>query len=104
MRDLRGALRSSCRPGATTSEVAAAYRACGEPLPGIPILHGVGLGMEAPVVGRDCDPEVATLEAGNVVALYAYIEKAGLGGALARDTVLLTDTGADCLNASPDLD
>jgi Xaa-Pro aminopeptidase len=31
LRDLRGALRSSCRPGATTSEVAAAYRACGEP-------------------------------------------------------------------------
>ena len=104
LRDLRGALRASCRPGATTSEVASAYRACGEPLPGIPILHGVGLGMEAPVVGRDCDPEVSTLEAGNVVALYAYIEKDGLGGALARDTVFLTSAGADRLNASPDFD
>jgi Xaa-Pro aminopeptidase len=98
--DLRSALRSSCRPGAATSEIASAYKACGEPLPAMPILHGVGLGMETPIVGRDCDPEPSSLETGNVVALYAYVEKDGLGGALSRDTVHLTNDGPDFLNAS----
>jgi Xaa-Pro aminopeptidase len=101
LNDLRSALHSSCRPGADPSLITAAYQHCGEPLPNIPILHGVGLGMEMPVIGRDCDPDPQTLEAGNVVALYAYVEKDGLGGALARDTVLIKSDGVDSLNASP---
>lgn len=50
-RRLMDALLDACRPGRTGADLVRAHEAAGEPLPDVPIAHGVGLGHEGPLAG-----------------------------------------------------
>lgn len=96
-------LIGACRPGAATSGLFAAYEAAGEPLPPMPVAHGLGLGFDPPVVTPRLakTAEQERLEAGVVLAVTGYVWEQGVGAVLHRDTVLITDTGPEILTASP---
>jgi Xaa-Pro aminopeptidase len=93
----------ACRPGASTRELLAAYESAGEPLPPMPVAHGLGLGFDPPVVSEmlwaagehDC------LDAGMVLAITGYVWEQGVGAVFRRDTVHITDNGAEVLTTSP---
>jgi Xaa-Pro dipeptidase len=94
---------AACRPGAPTRELLAAYEAAGEPIPPMPIAHGLGLGFDPPVVSETlwAAGEHDQLEAGMVLAITGYVWQQGTGAVLRRDTVHITDDGADVLTGSP---
>jgi Xaa-Pro aminopeptidase len=88
------ALAAQCHAGGTTADLRRAARATGEPLPPVPLAHGVGLGVEAPLVGGALGPGVPAEEAlvpGMVLALTAYAWEPGVGGCLAKEMVAITD-------------
>jgi Xaa-Pro dipeptidase len=91
----------SCRPGADIRELLAAYEAAGEPLPPMPIAHGLGLGFDPPVVTETlvAAGEHDRLEPGMVLAITGYVWQQGLGAVFRRDTVHITDGGAEVLTA-----
>jgi Xaa-Pro aminopeptidase len=96
-------LVAACRPGAPTSDLFAAYDAAGETLPPMPVAHGLGLGFDPPVISPDLAKTSADerLDPGSVLAVTAYVWEAGVGAVFRRDAVLVTDTGAEVLTASP---
>jgi Xaa-Pro aminopeptidase len=91
-RAARARVVDACRPGATGAALVTAWEAAGEPLPPVPLVHGVGLGMEPPVVdglvGHD-----AVLAPRTVVAVTGWVAAEGVGGVLERDLVLVGDDG-----------
>jgi Xaa-Pro aminopeptidase len=89
----------SCRPGADIRELLAAYEAVGEPLPPMPIAHGLGLGFDPPVVTETllAAGEHDRLEPGMVLAITGYVWQQGVGAVFRRDTVHITDSGATVL-------
>ena len=93
----------ACRPGASTRDLLAAYEAAGEPVPPMPIAHGLGLGFDPPVVSETllAAGEQDQLEAGMVLALTGYVWQQGVGAVFRRDTVLVTEAGVDVLTDSP---
>lgn len=84
-----------CRSGVAGSELLAAWDATGEPRPPVPLVHGVGLGMEPPLVGLSQDggddEEETTLAAGTVLSVTSWVSLVGAGGWLERDLVLVGD-------------
>lgn len=94
---------AACRPGASTSDLLAAYQAAGEPIPPMPIAHGLGLGFDPPVVSETlvAAGEHDQLDAGMVLAITGYVWQQGIGAVFRRDTVLITDRGVDVLTTSP---
>jgi Xaa-Pro dipeptidase len=96
-------LIAACRPGATAADLFAAYDAAGEPLPPMPVAHGLGLGFDPPVVS----PTLAAatvgerLEAGMVLAVTRYVWQHGVGAVLGRDAIHITGDGPDVLTSSP---
>ncbi len=94
---------AACRPGAPASDLFAAYEAAGESLPPMPVAHGLGLGFDPPVISPDLAQTAAAerLDPGMVLAVTAYVWEAGVGAVFRRDAVLITDTGAEVLTASP---
>jgi Xaa-Pro aminopeptidase len=100
---LHDKLIAACRPGASTRELLAAYEAAGEPVPPMPIAHGLGLGLDPPVVSETLSAagENDQLEPGMVLAVTGYVWQEGLGAAIRRDTVHITDGGAEVLTNSP---
>lgn len=100
---LRVALGDACRPGASARSVLEAYQSCAEARPSVPVLHGVGLGTEPPIVdGRGASGETQ-LESGMVVSVHAEVWDGGVG-AFARDTLLLDGGGSEMLNVVPPLE
>ena len=97
---------AACHPDAPTSELLAAYEAAGEPVPQMPVAHGLGLGFDPPVVSEMlwAAGEHDRLEAGMVLAITGYVWQEGVGGVFRRDTVHITDDGADVLTTSPSWD
>lgn len=96
-------LIAACRPGAAASELLAAYEAAGEPLPAMPVAHGLGLGYDPPVVTpalSDTDAR-EILEAGMVLAVSGYVWQEGVGAVFGRETVHITADGAEVLTSSP---
>jgi len=96
-------LIDACRPGAPASALLAAYEAAGEPLPPMPVAHGLGLGFDPPVVSPDL-PETSAeerLDPGTVLAVTGYVWAEGVGAVFQRDAVLITDAGPEVLTASP---
>jgi Xaa-Pro dipeptidase len=94
---------AACRPGAPTRELLAAYEAVGEPVPPMPVAHGLGLGFDPPVV---CEMlwaagEHDRLDAGMVLAITGYVWREGVGAVFRRDTVHITGDGAEVLTTSP---
>jgi Xaa-Pro aminopeptidase len=96
-------LLAACRPGASTHELLAAYEAAGEPIPPMPIAHGLGLGFDPPVVSQTllAAGEIDQLDPGMVLAITGYVWQQGIGAVFRRDTVLLTDDGVNVLTTSP---
>ncbi|MEB3981743.1 M24 family metallopeptidase [Mycobacterium sp. 663a-19] len=94
---------AACRPGASTSELLAAYEAAGEPVPPMPVAHGLGLGFDPPVVSEPlwAAGEHDRLQAGMVLAITGYVWQQGVGAVFRRDSVHITDDGADVLTTSP---
>ena len=93
----------ACRPGAPTRELLDAYEGAGEPLPPMPVAHGLGLGFDPPVVSETlwAAGEHDRLESGMVLAITGYVWQQGVGAVFRRDTVHITDGGADVLSTSP---
>ncbi len=94
---------AACRPGADTRELLAAYEAAGEPLPPMPVAHGLGLGFDPPVVSETLSAagEHDLLEPGMVLAITGYVWQEGVGAVFRRDTIHITADGADELTTSP---
>lgn len=96
------AMLDQCRPGRTVGELRRAFE-CIAPLPNFPIAYGIGLGMEAPLIGiglgdgADAEP----LQAGMALALQPYTWERGAGGALSKEVVLITEEGHRLLSALP---
>ena len=101
--DLWDKLVAACRPGATTSGLLDAYRQAGEPLPAMPVAHGLGLGFDPPVVSPAlrATAEAEILEEGMVLAVTAYVWEQGVGAVFTRDAVLITADGSEILSAAP---
>ena len=101
--DLWERLVDACRPGAPASDLLAAYDAAGEPLPPMPVAHGLGLGFDPPVISPDLPQTSAAerLDPGTVLAVTAYVWEAGVGAVFSRDAVLITDDGPEVLTSSP---
>ena len=97
---------AACRPGAPTRELLAAYEAAGEPVPPMPVAHGLGLGFDPPVVSEMlwAAGEHDRLDAGMVLAITGYVWREDVGAVFRRDTVHITDDGADVLTTSPSWD
>ena len=96
-------LIAACKPGAPASELLAAYEVAGEPLPPMPVAHGLGLGFDPPVVSPDLPATSAEahLDPGTVLAVTGYVWAQGVGAVYQRDAVLITDDGAEVLTTSP---
>lgn len=94
---------AACRAGADTRDLLAAYDASGEPIPPMPVAHGLGLGFDPPVVSETllAAGEHERLEAGMVLAISGYVWQRGVGAVFRRDTVHITESGVDVLTASP---
>ena len=69
----------------------------------MPVAHGLGLGFDPPVVSETlwaaCEHD--SFEAGMVPAITAYVWQEGIGAVFRRDTVHITDDGAEVLTGSP---
>jgi Xaa-Pro aminopeptidase len=96
-------LVAACRPGAVASDLLVAYEAAAEPLPPMPVAHGLGLGFDPPVVSPLLPNTAADerLEEGMVLALTSYVWKGGVGAVFCRDAVLITADGAEVLTSIP---
>jgi Xaa-Pro aminopeptidase len=90
--ELFATLSRAVRPGITGVDLWAAWDATGVARPSGPVLHGVGLGLEPPVVGDDEDEDA--LAVGMTVSLRAEVD-----GWVRRDTVVVTDVGAEALSS-----
>ena len=93
-------------PGSPATDLLAAYEAAGEPLPPMPVAHGLGLGFDPPVVSPDLPATCAEerLEPGMVLAVTGYVWQSGVGAVFRRDAVLITDDGPEVLTDQSDLD
>jgi len=84
------ALSAAVRPGATGSDLWEVWDAFDVPRPAQPVAYGVGLGVEPPIIGDD----TTELAAGTTLSLRVEVD-----GWVRRDSVLVTDTGAELLAA-----
>lgn len=96
-------LIDACRPGASTAGLLDAYEAAGVALPPMPVARGLGMGFDAPVVSPHLreTTEAERLEPGMVLAVTGYVWESGIGAVFTRDSVLITDTGAEVLTTAP---
>ena len=100
---LHEALTAACRPGANGADLLAAYDTLGEPLPPLPVAHGLGVGFDAPVVTPRlaATAEAEVLDAGMVLAVTGYVFQKEVGAVFRRDAVLITADGCEVLTSSP---
>ncbi|MGV0794293.1 M24 family metallopeptidase [Mycolicibacterium sp. XJ1819] len=96
-------LVDACRPGKAASDLLSAYEAAGEPLPPMPVAHGLGLGFDSPVVTPQlrATAEREALEPGMVLAVTGYVWQQDLGAVFNREAVLITSEGPEVLTSSP---
>ena len=92
---LRDALVEAVRPGARVADLCRLYAAAGEPLPPLPVVQGVGLGMEPPVAGASADPGDAALEPDMALSLVSCLERPDAGACLLREVVIVSAAGAE---------
>ncbi|HNM83954.1 MAG: M24 family metallopeptidase [Mycobacterium sp.] len=96
-------LIDACQPGRRASALLEAYELAGEPLPAMPVAHGLGLGFDPPVITQRLSATAAAerLDEGMVLAITGYVWEPGVGGVFTRDAVHVTADGAEVLSASP---
>jgi Xaa-Pro dipeptidase len=81
-REVLDAIVDRCRAGARGADLRSEDAAV--------IVHGLGLGVEAPVISADAGTD-AVLRSGMVLSVQAWVAEEGVGGALQRDTVHVVD-------------
>jgi Xaa-Pro aminopeptidase len=86
------ALIGACRPGHTGADLYRAWEHTGNPEPGVPLAHGLGLGAEPPLIGLGRGRD-ATLAEGMVLSVQSWVTEEGVGGCLERGTVCIESTG-----------
>lgn len=96
-------LVDACRAGKPTSALLDAYEQAGEPLPAMPVAHGLGLGFDPPVVSTNlrATAEADILEEGMVLAVTGYVWKQGIGAVFTRDAVVIGADGPEVLTQAP---
>lgn len=96
-------LAERMHPGVAGAELLDAYAAVGEPLPPVPVAHGLGLGFDPPVVSAQLPATAAAerLEPGMALAVTGYVFEPGVGAVFAREAVLITERGHEVLSRSP---
>jgi Xaa-Pro dipeptidase len=96
-------LVEACRPGNPTSALLDAYEQAGEPLPAMPVAHGLGLGFDPPVVSQNLrsTAESDLLEEGMVLAVTGYVWEPDLGAVFTRDAVVVGADGPEVLTQTP---
>ena len=86
------ALIAACRPGNTGADLYRAWENAGNPDPGVPLAHGLGLGAEPPLIGLGRGHD-AVLEEGMVLSVQSWVTEEGVGGCLERGTVHIESAG-----------
>ncbi|MGV0814981.1 M24 family metallopeptidase [Mycolicibacterium boenickei] len=101
--DLWDRLVDACRAGNPTSALLDAYEQAGEPLPAMPVAHGLGLGFDPPVVSPKLrmTAETDILEEGMVLAITGYVWEQGVGAVFTRDAVVVGADGPEVLTQTP---
>jgi Xaa-Pro aminopeptidase len=101
--ELRQRLLDACQPDAGGDALRAAYEGAGDPLPAGPIVRGLGLGLDEPVVLRDLPATAAAqrLVPGAVVSVTAEVADPEVGVVVGSEAVLITPTGPQVLTTSP---
>jgi Xaa-Pro aminopeptidase len=96
-------LAAACAAGRPAADLLAAYHAAGEPLPPMPVAHGLGLGFDPPVVTPELQATAAQeiLEPGMVLSVTGYVWQEGIGAVFGREAVLVTERGPEVLTSSP---
>jgi Xaa-Pro aminopeptidase len=96
-------LAAACLPGQPASGLLAAYEAANEPLPPMPVAHGLGLGFDPPVVSPHLRATAAEeiLEPGMVLAVTGYVWQEGVGAVFGREAVHITSDEPEVLTSSP---
>jgi Xaa-Pro dipeptidase len=96
-------LAAACRPGRPASDLLSAYQAADEPLPPMPVAHGLGLGFDSPVVTSQLRATATeeVLEPGMVLAVTGYVWQEGVGAVFGREAVLISAEGPEVLTSSP---
>ncbi|MFN6542683.1 M24 family metallopeptidase [Mycolicibacterium nivoides] len=96
-------LVDACRAGKPTSALLDAYEQAGEPLPAMPVAHGLGLGFDPPVVSTNlrATAEADILEGGMVLAVTGYVWEQGIGAVFTRDAVVIGADGPEVLTQAP---
>jgi Xaa-Pro dipeptidase len=82
-------LLAGCRPEETGANLVGAWTSTGERLPPVPLVHGVGIGVEPPLVGPGHLGEDVVLSAGMVLAVQGAISEPGIGTVFGKETVLV---------------
>jgi Xaa-Pro dipeptidase len=94
------ALMEACRPGGSGSDLLSVYEEADEPLPSLPVAHGVGLGMEPPLIGSGFPADAGAssqFEPGMVLFVLGQVSDPEVGTVMAGETVLITDAGHERL-------
>ena len=94
-----------CVPGASGGAVAAAWSRAGGPSTDEPLVYGIGLGVEWPLIGgipddaTDAGDEVR-LQAGMTLVVQGTVHEPGVGSYFAADIILVSDDGPVRLSRS----
>jgi len=95
-------LIQACRPGASGGDFFAAYRAANVAVPSLPIVRGVGLGYDLPIVVADLPATAAgqRVASGMTLAVTGIVDSPH-GRVIAQEVVLVTDGEPEILTTSP---
>ena len=99
--ELRDRVLDACRPGASGEDLATAYTAAGDPLPGFPIAYRVGLGYEGAIAGSALGTSfdaTQRLVPSMALGIETYVADDDGHGCLMLDTVQVTDDGCERLS------
>jgi Xaa-Pro aminopeptidase len=77
-----------CRAGGRGEDLRAAWATTGAPIPPV-LVHGLGQGVEPPLVGAVLGGR-AELSEGSVLAVQGWVAEHGVGGCYERDVVVVT--------------
>ena len=77
------AVVAACRGGATGADLRRAWESTGQPMPVVPLVHGIGLGMEPPIVAAGVGDD-AVLAEGMALSVTARVD-----GFVERELVFL---------------
>lgn len=93
------ALLGACRAGNSGADLYRAWEGVGETDGPVPLAHGLGLGVEPPVIGLGRGASVP-IEEGMVLCVQSWVSAQGTGGCLERATVRIGDRGPELLTRS----